>query len=383
METASPSIAFHGYVFARTGYGTAARSYVHAFHEAAIDMSVVSMDSYDPHPVLDSLVTSYLKRDNNPELSICHCEPPSFQRLQNVIPRLIVITTWETDSLTPSYADALNKAVEVWVPSRFNLDAFRRQLKVPIFQLPHPVRVLYPSSPDNSEVEKHLGLNADSFVFFTVGTWQERKNIPAVIEAFLRAFPDEPDARLIIKTSFVFTDKRFVFKQVIEAIQRAAPAHISEAMKRIMVCMGNWPEEYMLKLARRANCYVSLSRGEGWCYPLFDAACNGIPVVATAYSGPMDYLDPRYHRLVRYELTPAIQKEQKANFAFTPDMSWAEPDVPHAAALMREVYDHRQLAQQQAKEGAILLRQKYSPLAVGRMARQRFTELAESCCLVA
>jgi hypothetical protein len=50
---------------------------------------------------------------------------------------------------------------------------------------------------------------------------------------------------------------------------------------------------------------------------------------------------------------------------------------------MREVYDHRQLAQQQAKEGAILLRQKYSPLAVGRMARQRFTELAESCCLVA
>ena len=60
MVNVAPSIAFHGYVFARTGYGTAARSYVHAFHEAAIDMSVVSMDHYNPHPVLDPLVTTCL-----------------------------------------------------------------------------------------------------------------------------------------------------------------------------------------------------------------------------------------------------------------------------------------------------------------------------------
>jgi glycosyltransferase involved in cell wall biosynthesis len=271
--------------------------------------------------------------------------------------------------------------MEVWVPSRFNLEVFRRQLKVPVFQLPHPVRAVCPPSIQTTEVEKHLGLSADSFVFLTVGTWQERKNIVAVLEAFLRAFPDEPDARLIIKTSFVFTNPSFVRAQVLEAIRRVSPAYPDEAIARIMVCLGNWPEENMAMLTRRANCYVSLSRGEGWCYPLFDAACNGTPVIATGYSGPLDYLDPRYHRLVRSELTPAIQRNQIANFAFTPDMSWAEPDVLDAAALMRDVYEHRQHAVEQAKEGAHLLQKKYAPDVIGRMARVRLSQLAEDSCL--
>jgi glycosyltransferase involved in cell wall biosynthesis len=374
---AAPSIAFHGYVYARTGYGTAARSYIHAFHEAKIDMSVISMDHYNPHPVLDPLVTSCLRRHNDPELHLCHSEPLDFHCLQNLFSRLIVLTTWEADQLPPSYVDSLNQAMEVWVPSRFNLEVFRRQLKVPVFLLPHPVRAVCPPCIETSEAERHLGLNADSFVFLSVGTWQERKNLPVVLEAFLRAFPDEPNARLILKTSFVFTDPSFVRAQVIEAIRRASVAHPREAIARILVCLGNWTDERMAVVARRANCYVSLSRGEGWCYPLFDAACNGTPVIATAYSGPMDYLDPRYHRLVRYDLTPAIQRNQTANFSFTPEMSWAEPDVMDAAALMRDVYEHRQQAVEQAKEGAILLQKKYAPEAVGRMARQRLSQLVE------
>ena len=381
MVKVAPSIAFHGYVFARTGYGTAARAYVHAFQKASIDMSVASMDRYNPHPVLDPLVTPYLNRQNSPKLHLCHSEPQGFQHLLDLFSRLVVLTTWEANALPPSYVDSLNQAMEVWVPSRFNLEVFRRQLKVPVFQLPHPVRAMCPPCIEASEVEKHLGLNADSFVFLSVGTWQERKNIPAVLEAFLLAFPDEPNARLILKTSFVFTHPSFVRAQVQEAIRRAAPAHPREAIARIMVCRGNWPEENMAMLARRADCYVSLSRGEGWCYPLFDAACNGTPVIATAYSGPMDYLDPRYHRLVRYELMPAIQRNQTANFAFTPDMSWAEPDVLHAAALMRDVYDHRQQSIEQAKEGALLLQQKYAPEAVGRMASERLSQLVEDPCL--
>lgn len=378
---AVPRIAFHGYVFARTGYGTAARSYVHAFQKAAIDTSVVSMDHYNAHPILDPLVTSCLNHQNHPDLHLCHSEPLGFQHLRNLFSRLIVLTTWEADQLPPEYVDSLNQAMEVWVPSRFNLEVFRRQLKVPVFQLPHPVRAVCPPCIETTEVEKHLGLNADSFVFLSVGTWQERKNLPAVLEAFLRAFPDEPNARLILKTSFVFTNPSFVRAQVLEAIRRAAPAHPREAIARITVCLGNWPEENMAMLTRRANCYVSLSRGEGWCYPLFDAACNGTPVIATGYSGPLDYLDPRYHRLVRCEMTPALQRNQTANFAFTPEMSWAEPDVLHAAALMRDVYEHRQQSVDQAKAGALLLQEKYAPEVVGRMASQRLSQLVEDSCL--
>jgi glycosyltransferase involved in cell wall biosynthesis len=303
--------------------------------------------------------------------------------LKEVFSRLIVLTTWETDALPPSFVDLLNQVKEVWVPCRYNFDVFRRQLKTPVFQIPHAVHTACASCFDTNEINKRFQLKEDSFVFLSTGTWQERKNLSAIIEAFLRAFPDEPNAVLIIKTLFDFTNESLARAQIFAAIQRANPPNARKAAERIKIYAEFWPDQLMQALAKRADCYVSLHRGEGWCYPLFDAACMGTPVISTAYSGPMDYLDSRYHRLVRYELTPAMRDKQGAKFAFSPDMSWAAPDVIHAASLMREVYDHRQQAMQQAEEGSIPLLRKYSSHAVGRMAAQRLTELAENICCAA
>jgi glycosyltransferase involved in cell wall biosynthesis len=361
-------------MFAPTGYGTAARAYVHAFHQASIDMSVTDISFVPERYVRDPLVNYYLNRNIDPELHLCHGVPHGIDDLQKVFSRLIVMTAWEADALPRRHADVLNQVMEVWVPCRYDLEVFQRQLKVPVFLVPHPVRTLPPPCFSRAEINRQLGLKEDSFVFFSTGSWQERKNLLGVLDAFLRAFPDEPDAILLIKTYFGFASERMVHALIAMAIERANSVDKQKAAARIQLCGSFLPEECMTSLAQRADCYVSLYRGEGWCYPLFDAACNGTPVIATAYSGPMDYLDPRYHRLVRYELTPAIQRYQKVNFAFTPEMSWAEPDVLHAAELMRDVYDHREQARKQAEEGAILLRQKYSPLAVGRMAAQRLTE---------
>ncbi|MDR3750538.1 MAG: glycosyltransferase [Terracidiphilus sp.] len=377
MENNIPGIEFHGFVFAPTGYGTAARSYIHAFHNAAIDLSVSNLSKSRQQTVTDPLVASCLNRHIDPVLHVCHAEPHCLEPLESVFSRLIALTTWEADALPQRHVDTLNQVLEVWVPCRYNFEAFRQQLKVPVFQIPHPVHSLCPPCFDRSAFNRELGLKEDDFVFVCVGTWQERKNLQGVIEAFLRAFPHEPNAVLIVKTSFVFSPEFVGRAQIRDAIARANPPNASEAMKRVKIFPRFWPDACMAALAQRADCYVSLHRGEGWCYPLFDAACNGTPVIATAYSGPMDYLDPRHHRLVRYELTHASQQSQTVRFSFTPDMSWATPDVSHAALLMRDVYDRRQEAIAQATEGAVLLNQKYSPDAIGRMAAQRLSVVAE------
>ncbi len=110
----------------------------------------------------------------------------------------------------------------------------------------------------------------------------------------------------------------------------------------------------MQSLFDRGNCYVSLHRGEAWGYPPFEAACAGLPVIATGYSGPADYLEEEFHHLVRYSLTPVTQKY----VFFSPEMSWAEPDIPHAAALMRRVYDRRGEAQERAQKGGVSIARK-------------------------
>jgi glycosyltransferase involved in cell wall biosynthesis len=378
-EAAAPKIVFNGFVFAPTGFGTAARSYVHAFHRAQIEMSIIDRSREQNKIVEDPLVASLLNRPIHADFFIGHTEPLDFAPMRAIFPRLIALTTWEAETLPDDYVEVLNQVCEVWTPSRYNAEVFAKQIKAPVFQLPHPVHVPPASVEKVEEIERRFDLTADDFVVLTVATWQERKNLAGTVEAFLRAFAGEPKAKLLIKTAFGFTHPQAARMQVARAIQRSGthpkPAELNARIKIFQDC---WSEELVAALMRRANCYLSLHRSEGWCYPLFDAACAGTPVVATGYSGPMDYLDPLYHRLARYELVPAERGNDPDYFHFTPEMVWAAPDAHHAVELMRAVYENPELAQRQAQAGAAQLRQRYSLEAVGRMARERLQQLAAS-----
>jgi glycosyltransferase involved in cell wall biosynthesis len=135
----------------------------------------------------------------------------------------------------------------------------------------------------------------------------------------------------------------------------------------VEICCESWTDAQVSALHRRGDCYLSLHKGEGWGYPLCDAACRGTPVVATAWAGPVDHLNVEDHFLVRYRLGP-VQQHQTY---YDPRGRWAEPDVEHAAELLRWIYENQALARQRAGRAAPRLCQQYSFEAVGRMARAR------------
>jgi len=72
------------------------------------------------------------------------------------------------------------------------------------------------------------------------------------------------------------------------------------------------------------DCYVSLHRSEGWGLCLSEAMANGKAVIATGYSGNMEFMTQENSFPVRYTLIPGPD-----------DMPWAEPDEAHAVELMR------------------------------------------------
>jgi glycosyltransferase involved in cell wall biosynthesis len=371
-----PHIAFYSFVFARTGYGTAARAYVHAMDAANVSFCTVSLDTY-PHrkledPIIDRRLTGY----GAPDLHLWHTEPNHVMRLNRRFPRLSVMTTWETESLPQVYVDALNRVGEVWVPSRYNEEFFRQQLSVPVFRLPHPVDALPAPRYNREEFDREMNIPAGSFVASCIGTWQERKNLEGVVEAFLRAFPREDDAILLIKTSFAFQSEANARLLIARAIARSGAPDPVKAQSRIRIFPYYWPDDCLASLMRRTDCYVSLHRGEGWCYPLFDAASLGIPTVSTNYSGPLDFLDPRHHRLVDYRPTRANQQIHTIRFAFDQSMTWADPSLEDAAVKLREVYDHYAEAKASAVTAAAEIRRDYSLETVGRMALERFTARA-------
>src|SRR5262249_37156874 len=178
-------------------------------------------------------------------------------------------------------------------------------------------------------------------------------------------FPTETDTLLLIKTN---PGAVSVARQAMEKVRQQVD---SEA--RVEVCCEAWSEAHIAALHERGNCYVSLHRGEGWGYPLFEAASRGTPVIATGYSGPLDYLHPRAHHLVQYEL----RQVQQPYAYYNPRMRWAEPDLTHAVELMRWVYANRESARERAAEAAQSIQHSYSPEAVGALARERLLQLRQ------
>ncbi len=354
------SVTYYGHVFDASGYGNAARAYIHAMHAAGIQLSVVDLSGHG-RQVEDDLVESLVGRGMNPDFHLFHGIPHAWAQHAFRVRNCIAMTVWETDTMPVQWRNILNHMLETWLPCDFNMAAFQGQVSH-VAKLPHPVipRNGHHPLPEPGEF---LRVAPDEFVVYSIFEWQDRKCPLEQLRAYLRAFRGDDRAVLILKTNPGAVEAAAV------ALAQARQESASEA--RVEVRAEAWSDTQIEGLHARGNCYLSLHRGEGWCYPLFDAACKGIPVVATAYSGPLEYLDAEHHELVPYRLTAVQQRYMY----YHPRMQWADPDVAHAAERLRWVYEHRDEALRKAAESAAALNQRYAAEEIGLMAKSRLLEL--------
>lgn len=361
------SLVYYGYVFDASGYGHAARGYIHALHAAGVRLSVVDLAGRGAQ-VRDDLIESLVRREADADFHLFHGIPPQWSKRAFGLPNAIGMTVWETDEMPSQWRNALNHTLEIWLPCEFNVATFSRALEKPVFKLPHPI---FPSRWNGSgttrgpEAEPPSGISENDFVYYCVIEWQERKNPEGTIDAYLRAFPGGGDALLFIKTN------AGAESAAREALENARNRVQSQA--RVEICAEAWDEARIEALHARGDCYVSLHRGEGWCYPLFEAASRGKPVISTSYSGPLDYLDSESHLLVRYASARVGQRYVYYNHR----MNWAEPDLEHARQLIEWAYDNRDVARAQAVAAAPRIQQAYSLESVGRMAKARLISMLQ------
>ena len=352
-------VTYAAAVFDATGYGQAARLYVHALHQAGVRVAVTDTGAQPPQ-VPDPLVASLLGADDDADFHIFHGIPPYWAGAAFPRRRVIAVTVWETDCMPQPWRGILTHAIDVWLPCKYNVEVFAHGLGRTPFLLPHALPDDLPSPPPLSLD----GVGPDDFVFFAMFEWQDRKNPEGTIEAFLRAFPVPDDAVLVLKCSGHNADQA-------EAALAAVRARLGST-GRVLIVAAAWSPETIAAFQARGDCYVSLHRGEGWGYPLFEAAARGTPVIATAYAGPVDYLDPAAQWLVRCRPSPVRQRYAY----YQPSMRWAEPDLGHAAEGMRFVYSNRALARERASAAAAALRETYSLARIGAAAKARLLALA-------
>jgi glycosyltransferase involved in cell wall biosynthesis len=125
------------------------------------------------------------------------------------------------------------------------------------------------------------------------------------------------------------------------------------------------------ELMMSADCYVSLHRSEGFGLTMAEAMMCGKPVIATGYSGNVDFMSDADSFLVPYRVV-AIDR---THGPYKAGYHWAEPDLDYACDLMRHVESNRQAAAQVGAKAKAKVRQVLDPAVIGVSVRARLEEL--------
>jgi len=272
-------------------------------------------------------------------LAVIHHAPTEAYKLAQPGKKNIALTVWESSLLPADCKFTLNYSFdEVWVPCTWNKAVFEASgVKKPIYVMPHALGpVTLPRRPTPSW---RLG----RYVFYYIGAWNERKNPEAVLRAFLDTFgPKEPVA-LILKAwtpeRWDDTGNRVVVDPLADRVRRMM-ADLRITQSPPVVCVeGVGDESSILQLHDWGDCYVSAHRAEGFGLALARAKQLGRKVIATGYSGPLDFLDPAVDTLLPYTETDVFGMDFRKGF--TGGQKWAEPDFGALKDAMRAAFDTR------------------------------------------
>jgi glycosyltransferase involved in cell wall biosynthesis len=265
---------------------------------------------------------------------------------------------WETDAIPSGWRAAFELVDEIWVYSRFMVENIGAQSPVPVVALPPAIRV-----PEHHPPVR-LGI-PDGYLFlfaFDYLSTIQRKNPVGLIDAFKRAFAPGEGPRLLIKT-FNAPLRPLAEEEVLWAAGDRPDIHVLDRSLTSGARDG---------LIAACDCYVSLHRSEGFGLTLCEAMALGKPVIATRYSGNLDFMNDDNSFLVDYELTTV-----GAGTEIYPAWGrWAEPDVDHAAKLMRRVCDHADEAVAVGAKARDDIARTLSPESTGNAMRQRLEEWA-------
>lgn len=351
--TGATGVNLLGYARGEFGVAENVRSYARALETADYPFSILNFDvgvaSRQEDHSMDGHFSDTLRHPDNvffinaDQMQVARdvLGPEAFAGHHN-----IGFWVWELEHFPSDWKGSFDLVDEVWVPTTYIRDAVGAATTKPVLRMPKAIEFAAPEGMDRG----HFGLPADEFIFlfsYDFNGFVARKHPEAVIAAFRRAFADGTrGARLLVKS---VNGERFPDK--LAALVRSVADD-----PRIEVRDGFLARDEMFGLQNAADCYVSLHRAEGFGLGMAECMYLGKPVIATGYSGNLDFMDRDNSLLVDYKLVPLRDGE----YPYWQGQQWAEADVDEAAHLMRQVFDDRDLARRIGTAAAASIRRTNS-----------------------
>lgn len=352
-----------GYLTAESGLGESARQVEAALRRVGVQTSTFNVG----HDIGSRRGASYRESEAVLRSTTLFCvngaETASVApQLAHVVERTrrIGMWYWELEDFPPGHLGGLQHVDEVWAATDFIRDAIAKHSgDVPVVTVTPP---LPQAGDDPGVVPERFGIPVDRpwFLFtFDFLSFAARKNPHGLVEAFTRAFADLP-----------VEDRPMLVLKTINADRQ--PDHAEQLRLQVagrsdvMLLEAYLDDHERHVLVSHCTAYVSLHKAEGLGLTIAEAMAWGRPVITTAYGGVTQFCTPENSFLVDYRRSTIPETIGP----YSKGLPWAEPDLDHAAALMRGVIDEPERAAAVGQRAARDIRDLHNAEVAGRRMRE-------------
>lgn len=373
MTTKNQALVLAGHPFAPSGRGEDIRCSFRAFQAVGLTVYIRDIYSYekqvdpdfknefDSHLVkkMGDINIFYINGDEV-EQALKHIEADISSDAYNII-----CPQWELSIYPKDWTKQLNRFDEIWAPSKFVFNSIQKTVSKPVFHMPLSTQVQLTSFLGR----RYFNISESSYIFlffFDLKSYFDRKNPYTVIKAFEKVCIERPDkdAHLVIKINPLTS----LHNKVHWLIQKIDQCPFRD---RITIIDELFSDNEIKNLIRCCDCFVSLHRSEGYGRGMAEAMFFGKPVIATGYSGNLDFMNEEISILVRFKLINVIE----GSYPHAKGQVWAEPDVENAVYYSLRLLDDRDYGRNLGQIASRYIRTNFSYRAIGLKYIERFNEI--------
>jgi len=265
--------------------------------------------------------------------------PLWIQHTNSLMDKIITIS----EHSRTSFADVEYESVDPGTGNRHKL-----VLEVPIDVVNYPTR-----EAEAEEIEIPFETHTN---FLVVSQWGPRKNMENTVKWFMETFKDDPDVGLILKTNIVsdsLGDREKVSTYLQDFLNNFPDRQCKTYLLHGEISPGQLAWLYQHPSMKAL---INIGHGEGYGLPMFEAAYNGLPLIAIPWSGHMDYICRKNKKgkevpsiiKVDYELR-AVQPEAVWDNVVTAESKWAFPKASSFRRALKEAITKEEHYRNRAK----------------------------------
>ena len=372
-----------------SGYGARARDFV---------QSIIDLDKYDVKILgqrWGGTRFGYLKDHGNaslasriipnltqqPDIWVQITVPNEFQKVGKY--NIGVTAGIETTLCDPTWIEGCNRmdlvlvsaqhAKKVFEESKFNMQDNRTGQVTGQLALTTKVEVLF----EGADIEKYAPLALptkldlsdieEQFCFLTIGHWlpgvlgEDRKNIGYTIKAFLETFKNKKNAPgLILKvqagSGTSIMDREELLNRI-DAIRKT----VKGKLPNVYLLHGDMSDAEVNELYNhgKVKAMISLTKGEGFGRPLLEFSLINKPIIASGWSGHIDFLDNQFTKQIGGTLTN-VHPSAAVDKMILQESQWFRPDEGLTGKALKDVFEDYKIYKELAKRQGYRSRTEFS-----------------------